>query len=452
MNKHVFTLLFVLLLFCASDVRSTPRHQVVGETAEENRSAANAMVGYYNVLDFGAIGDGQTDNTRAFQSALDRAAEKGEVVYAPAGQYRFDSVLTIPEGVTLKGVAEGPPLNSRQRGTMLLAYAGRDHEESAPFITLQHNSTLKGLSIYYPEQQISDVRPYPWTIQIRGNRCNLIDLDIVNAYNGIDCGSVYHGQDYLRNIYLCALRRGVYVDRVVDIGRMENIHIHPSSWLIYLGEERYLHDYCVENLEGFIIGRCDWEYMVNCFVIWAKVGFRFIETQGDPLGHDPQANILITQSGSDIGPLAVLVEKCQYHVGIAFENCQFFDGILIEEENQGPVKFSNCVFVGWTEFLNGTHLVNKGKGTVYLTACHFNAKNWIECKWEPEIPFIKMLGGTLQMMNCRFEDNGNPPNAHIYLGKDVRSAVIIGNSVEGGKLKVANHSKGSVKISGNVQE
>ncbi|MBN1541408.1 hypothetical protein JW992_04615, partial [candidate division KSB1 bacterium] len=160
----------------------------------------------------------------------------------------------------------------------------------------------------------------------------------------------------------------------------------------------------------------------------------------------------ITQSGSDIGPLAVLVEKSQYHVGIAFENCQFFDGILIEKENQGPIKFSNCVFVGWTERLNGTHLVNHGKGTVFFTACNFNAKNWIECRWEPEIPFIEMTNGTLQLMNCRFQDNGNTPNAHILLGEQVRSAVIMGNSVEGGSLKVINRSNGEVKIFGNVSE
>jgi len=213
-----------------------------------------------------------------------------------------------------------------------------------------------------------------------------------------------------------------------------------------------LRDFCVANLEGFIIGRCDWEYMINCFVIWAKVGFRFIETKGDPVGHDPQANILITQSGSDVGPLAVVVEKTQYHCGIAFENCQFMDGLLIESENQGPIKLSNCGFWGWAETLNGTHIVNKGPGTIYLTACNFNAKNWIECHWTPEIPYIEMRNGTLQMMNCRFQDNGNTPLAHVYLGENVRSAVIIGNSVEGGGLRVTNQSKGDVQILGNVKE
>ncbi|NLP09198.1 hypothetical protein GX408_02250 [bacterium] len=405
-----------------------------------------------NVLDYGAVGDGNTDNTKAFQTALNQAAAKGGAVYVPAGQYRLDGVLTIPESVTLKGIAEGPVMARLEKGTMLLAFAGRDAENSPPFISLQNNATLKGLSIYYPQQVIGNARPYPYTVQVRGSRCNIIDVTLVNSYNGIDCGSIYHGQDYLRNIYLCALRRGVYIDRTTDIGRIENVHVHPTAWLDIGVDADSLRDYCLGHLEGFIIGRCDWEYMVNCFVIWAKVGFRFSETKGDPVGHDPQANILITQSGSDVGPLAVIVEKTQYHCGIAFENCQFMDGILIEAENQGPVKLTNCGFWGWAETLGGAHIVNMGTGAVYLTACNFNAKNWIECHWAPAIPYVQMLNGTLQMMNCRFQDNGNTPDAHVYLGEKVRSAVIIGNSVEGGGLKVTNQCRGDVQVLGNVRD
>lgn len=413
---------------------------------------------HYNVLDFGAVGNGQFDNTEAFQKALDKAAETGGIVHVPTGKFRFDGVIQIPRAVSLQGIAAGPGNLYYDKGTVLMPYAGRDDENSDPFIRLEASSTLKGLGIIYPEQKPHDIHPYPYCIQIVGYRSNVIDVTIANAYNGIDCGSVYQGAHNLRDINMCALRRGIYVDRTTDIGRIENVHIHSVNWweVNYpdgMKEEiDIINKYTLENLEGFIIGRCDWEYMVNCFVIWAKVGFRFIETKGDPRGNDPQANILITQSGSDVGPLAVLVEKTQYHCGIAFSNCQFMDGILIEEENQGPVKLANCGFWGWAETLGGTHIVNKGKGTVYLTACNFNAKNWVECHWEPEIPFIRMTNGTLQMMNCRFQDNGNTPDAHIVLEEDVRAAVIMGNSVEGGTLHVNNSSKGEVQIFGNVGE
>jgi hypothetical protein len=76
-----------------------------------------------------------------------------------------------------------------------------------------------------------------------------------------------------------------------------------------------------EEGEGFILGKTDWEYMVNCFCIMYKVGFRFTQFKHGP------GNVDLTQCGADVGPLAVLVEDCQPHAGIFFNNSQFMAGI-----------------------------------------------------------------------------------------------------------------------------
>jgi hypothetical protein len=83
-----------------------------------------------NVHDFGAKGDGKTDDTLAFQKALDQAGEKGGIVLVPSGQYRLDGVISVPEGVTLEGVWRGPHASQLDKGSTLLAYAGRDKENS----------------------------------------------------------------------------------------------------------------------------------------------------------------------------------------------------------------------------------------------------------------------------------------------------------------------------------
>jgi len=62
-----------------------------------------------NVLDFGAIGDGRTDNLEAFKAALS-AANPGEAVLIPAGTYRINGSLQIPEGRVLRGEC---PSNTR---------------------------------------------------------------------------------------------------------------------------------------------------------------------------------------------------------------------------------------------------------------------------------------------------------------------------------------------------
>ncbi len=450
--------------FCRRDLLRVAGGVVAGSSLAPASSATLATLdtgalayGEFNVLDFGALGDGKADNTPAFRRALAAAEAIGGVVRIPPGQFRFNGTISIPAGTTLEGSWRAPHYPDPHKGSMLLVYSGRDQENSDPFVTLASNSTLKGVSFYYPEQKLGDIRPYPWTVSVRGDRASVIDVAMANAYNALDCGTHNNAAHYLRNLNITALRRGVFVDRVYDIGRMENIHIHPSEWQtvdkLSGHDSEALAQFLLGNLEGFIIGKCDWSYMVNCFVILAKVGFRFIPLQLEPgrdLGQAPQGNILITQSGSDFSPLAVIVEAVQDHAGIAFENCQFMNSIEINETNTGPVKLTNCGF--WGQCRSGSVILNKGKAEVFLTSCHFSA--WEDRNhpyhWDPRHPFIDCQNGSLLMTACVFKDYGHTPDHHVRLGPNVASAVLNGNIVRGGTLKVQNLSEGDVRIFGNA--
>ena len=48
----------------------------------------------HNILDYGAIGDGITCDTIAFQQAIDACGEN-QCVYVPAGDYMTGSLFTI---------------------------------------------------------------------------------------------------------------------------------------------------------------------------------------------------------------------------------------------------------------------------------------------------------------------------------------------------------------------
>ena len=62
--------------------------------AEEIRRLA--AVGWVNVKDFGAAGDGSTDDTAAIQDAIDWAYANGrQVIYMPSGQYRTTAPLYL---------------------------------------------------------------------------------------------------------------------------------------------------------------------------------------------------------------------------------------------------------------------------------------------------------------------------------------------------------------------
>jgi hypothetical protein len=55
-----------------------------------------------NVLDYGAVGDGQADDTQALNRAI-AAADAGTAVYLPPGNYRITSKIRINKGVVVRG-------------------------------------------------------------------------------------------------------------------------------------------------------------------------------------------------------------------------------------------------------------------------------------------------------------------------------------------------------------
>ena len=93
----------------------------LGTTAQQVLTAGNladimtafqhAAIGVYNVRDYGATGDGVTDDAAAIQAALNAAnTAGGGVVYVPAGTYLVGTTLTLYSQIHLRG--NGPHLTT----------------------------------------------------------------------------------------------------------------------------------------------------------------------------------------------------------------------------------------------------------------------------------------------------------------------------------------------------
>jgi hypothetical protein len=75
---------------------------VMPSGASTHRKLSQRFADIINVLDFGAAGDGVTDDTVAIQNAINAAQSHGGHVFLPAGTYRVSS-LTISGAFTLRG-------------------------------------------------------------------------------------------------------------------------------------------------------------------------------------------------------------------------------------------------------------------------------------------------------------------------------------------------------------
>jgi hypothetical protein len=393
---------------------------------------------------YGAAGDGIRDDTAAIQAALDAAGASGQVCCLPPGAYRLDGSLVVPPGATLRGAAGGVPHSRHPIGTTLLAYGGRGQADGQPLITLKYNASIGNLIVHYPEQTMPDIAPYPWTLRGEGRLCQVTDLTMTNPYQAIDFGTCPNELHTIRNVFACPLKTGVYIDQCTDIGRLENVHFNPNFWTQMTLEPPFpsgdrasfdrLFKYQAENLVGFKIGKTDWEYISNCFVIFPVVGFLF-----DDFGHG-SGNAVVTQSGSDICPMAVRVNRTQKHAGAQFVNGQFMATLEVGESNEGPVKLANCGFWGVPE--TREQVVKHGPGTLALTGCHFTG-------WDAAgtgAPCIRADGGRLIVNGCDFMDDGK---RQIALEPGLTAAAITGCLLRG-RDGIANRSQGDVQIGLNT--
>ncbi|MBN2505099.1 MAG: hypothetical protein JXQ71_00240 [Verrucomicrobia bacterium] len=397
-------------------------------------AAANAV----NARTLGAKGDGKTDDTPALQRALDAARTGGPICFVPPGLYRLDGALTVPPGVTLCGASGGVPHSEHPIGTVLLALGGRGKPEGEPLITLKPNAVARQLIIHYPEQTLPEVVPYPWSIRADGELCQMLDLTLTNPYQAIDVGTKWNELHLVRNVFACPLKIGVFIDQCTDIGRIENVHFNPNFWTRMALKPAFpggdIKAYLEKNLIGFKIGKTDWEFISNSFVIFPRIGFHF-----DDFGHGP-GNAVVTQSGGDICPVAVRVDRTQNHAGVQFVNGQFMSTLEVGPDNRGPVKLTNCGF--WGTEATREHVRHSGPSTLALTACHFTG--WDHGR--KSVPCIRAAGGRLIVNGCEFMDDGKQA---IRLDKGLQAATIVGCCFRGTK-GVDDQSGGDVQVGLNT--
>ncbi|UCD27370.1 MAG: hypothetical protein JSV03_09580 [Planctomycetota bacterium] len=398
----------------------------------------SSQVTSLSVLDFGAKADGMTDDTGAIQGAIDRAGKTGGVVVLPSGRYLVAGRLNIAEGVALAGVNQAPQSILAPKGTVILATGGRDQENAPPLFHLGHASAVTGLTVWYPEQKPSAIVPYPWTFQLEGMDNTLENITLINSYNGIRVGPKHNVRHRIRSIYGCVLRRGIFVDFCVDIGRIENcqFHVHWWSQPSTNGNWALVYKYMIENLEAFIFGRTDWEYITNNFVFPAKIGWRFIQTEkGAANGH-------LTGCGADACETAIQIDAIQ-PMGLLITGGEFvsFTGkdpvqVRISNTCNGSARFVNCAF--WGPALHNA--IIQGRGFASFSDCYFS--NWNKDAGNKSL--VVCESGRLQINNSTFATS----QPSVLLGPNVKHAIIQGNNGiagvriidrTGGKLIAANN-------------
>lgn len=476
-KSEIIFVIFLMALFSVETADAQiKKQQTLQHSIKTVYSTKDWVISDFVVTDpmFGAKAEPGFDNRAAFQAAIDAAYESGGgVVYIPAGNYEFHStqigiksvrvrqgtsenkkdfnyeyVLRLHPGVQLRGDWAAPESNNGMvLGTILEVRVGKNapnydgsvkswwNDSQAGnalrttytsiadrFIEMNAGTGVTNLSIWYPEQNINDVKPYPWTLfQTQGNCATIEHVTLVNSYNGFNSApSELH---YVLDSYITALNKGIEVHVCTDIGRIENVSISPEYWaksgLPGAPTLAELTAYTKANSVGFQMHRSDWEYISYLHISGYKTGIWIGREPG--FADAPNAQLY-----------EVHVDNCEN--GLYVEDVNPY-GILISNSSFGAAKGGNAVyfykdFSTSTQFngveFSGSIVSDGSDGVISFESCLFG-------KYSDYA--LKINNGNVLLSQCHFEN----ADKHVYLGMNMRTLKSV-NSGHKQRLKINNHS------------
>ncbi len=224
------------------------------------------VISAFNVKDYGAVGDGEHDDTAAIKAAFDemRITCGAGVVYFPSGIYRItEPGFGVATGVTVLGETMPERMESGKESVIVCDF---DASRKASVFVMEIGSTVAGLSFYYPKQRIDAPLAYPATISAAkgGDYLTIRDVLLYNSYDGID---VTGGGQHVANVGGTVLHTGLRIGSNAEVSEFMNIDFSASYWKKYDGsDEAKIAAYTKKNATGLEVGYADelLIYQVSC--------------------------------------------------------------------------------------------------------------------------------------------------------------------------------------------
>lgn len=229
------------------------------------------------VTDYGATGDGVTNDTAAFNLAIS-ACPTGGTVLVPPGRYLIDPI-TLPSYKSLSGTTPGPFDGMNNPSSLTTAPTILVNSNTAPAITLSgFQGSVCNLLFYYPTQVAptsSTPLAFNPTIYIpTGSGGHYVrGCTFVNSYVGVEIRS---GRCGVTDCLIGAYSIGILVDEAQDWVIISNVN-NQVMWDVYAGlaYPQNIDAWVLNNGFAFKAGRADSLQVSNfaCFSRYACLGF-----------------------------------------------------------------------------------------------------------------------------------------------------------------------------------
>jgi hypothetical protein len=221
--------------------------------------AAEQPAAMVNVRAFGAVGDGQADDSDAILAAV-AATPAGGTVYFPPGDYKVTRTIALKDQTMLGAVAGGWPADSWMLPTIHVRHT------AGPAIRAGDHCSIHGMGFrHYLNTNDPKPKPAPPTILLTGKCISISNCKIWGAYDGIIAdGEANIGRVNLENLFLPeTLHCGVYLTGALDIPTVRNVEVWSTNKAFQ------------NSGIGFRLGQNDELRMSECFVLSAQTGYLF---------------------------------------------------------------------------------------------------------------------------------------------------------------------------------
>ncbi|MBQ8718026.1 MAG: hypothetical protein IJY66_02030 [Clostridia bacterium] len=247
---------------------------------------------------------GMSDSTAGIQKALNDVSNAGGgTVWLPKGVYVISGQISIPAFVTLRGDWQDPDVGN-EYGTVISvwneskdSYAS-EKEVSEGIFMLGGSGGVVGLTVYYPHQSLTGVKPYPFTFYTNGSGANYMlstvkNVTVINGYRGIGACCTpagAHEQLTVENFKGTFLYCGTEVYNQADVGTWQDVTISPKYWQNALDSMTInaltqaavptaddIATYVKANAVGLKLGDLEWTEFESLKVDGCKIGIEIVQ-------------------------------------------------------------------------------------------------------------------------------------------------------------------------------
>ena len=238
---------------------------------------------------YNADNTGKEDVTKIIQQAIDDCFNiGGGTVWLPKGEYRVTGNIYIQKFVTLRGEYQDPD-DGNDYGTVIVADVESSSEILPALFTISGSAGAVGLTVWYPEQSIERVIPYPYTFYIEtGHMLQTIqNCTLINSYRGIGAGAQYefgvsepHEMMTIENVKGTCLYEGISVHNSSDVDTIKTLYISNTYWA-QSGEKfnapsmEKLNEYTRANSYGMVLGDLEWPNIADVKISNMIYGIHF---------------------------------------------------------------------------------------------------------------------------------------------------------------------------------